>query len=128
MGKLLLRIFPQQRRLLTQSSELIERNDMWAHIEACASVFTACLPTLGPLARSIRLESPFNSLRSFFSLSSQSRSFRSMDDEVKLEAGNSSMSPPSSAGGYSHEAGYGNKGYPPNSIKVKTTFRTDYKS
>ena len=31
------------------------QNDLWAHIEACASIVTVCLPTLAPLFRDSRL-------------------------------------------------------------------------
>jgi hypothetical protein len=54
---------------------LADDNDLWAHIEAYASVITACLPTLGPLLRGFRpLESILGSVRSLFSVRSHSAS------------------------------------------------------
>ncbi|KAF2726950.1 hypothetical protein EJ04DRAFT_517555 [Polyplosphaeria fusca] len=54
-------------------------NDLWAHIEACASIVTACLPTLAPLYRKLpfadRLGSMLGdwvlSIETFFQLSWQ---------------------------------------------------------
>ena len=49
-------------------------NDVWAHIEACASIVTACLPTLVPLFASVPSpESMLGSFKSFFSLDSISK-------------------------------------------------------
>lgn len=57
-------------------------NDVWAHIEACASITTACLPSMAPLLKEIdiasslftRLGSKINSRsRSIFSLHRSSR-------------------------------------------------------
>lgn len=49
-------------------------NDVWAHIEACSSIVTACLPTLVPLfTKHLSLESIFGGFKLFFSLGSSSR-------------------------------------------------------
>lgn len=54
--------------------DISDKNDVWAHIEACASVVTACLPTLGPLLGGTRtLGSIIESLRSMFSIMSDSK-------------------------------------------------------
>jgi hypothetical protein len=47
--------------------ELSDDNDLWAHIEAYASTFTACLPTLRPLTHG--LTSVIGSVRSLLSRS-----------------------------------------------------------
>ena len=53
--------------------DLTDKNDVWAHIEACASVVAACLPTLGPLWGEFRTpESIIRSISSIFSLKSGS--------------------------------------------------------
>ena len=53
--------------------DLSDKNDVWAHIEACASVVAACLPTLGPLWGGFRTpQSIIASIRSVFSLKSGS--------------------------------------------------------
>ncbi|KAI0197965.1 hypothetical protein F4808DRAFT_437242 [Astrocystis sublimbata] len=58
---------------LEQKRYLSESNDLWAHIEAYASVFTACLPTLRPLFTSKSdLRSLIGKVRSVFSLRSTS--------------------------------------------------------
>ena len=49
-------------------------NDVWAHIEACASIVTACLPTLVPLFTNIRTpESMIRSVKAILTLGSGSR-------------------------------------------------------
>ena len=46
---------------------------MWAHIGACVSIITACLPTLAPLfTRSSSVETMLASIRSFLSLRTES--------------------------------------------------------
>ena len=48
-------------------------NDLWAHIEACASIVTACLPTLKPLFSEGRTpESLIGSAKGIFMLKSGS--------------------------------------------------------
>lgn len=54
--------------------ELSDSNALWAHIEACASIVAACLPTYGPLFGGVRsLESLVGSFRSLFSIGSRSK-------------------------------------------------------
>ncbi|CAG8961582.1 hypothetical protein HYFRA_00006116 [Hymenoscyphus fraxineus] len=78
---------------------LSDDNDLWAHIEACASVFTACLPTLGPLFNSKTLDSMVGSFRSLFSL--RSRSTFSLTDGKAPKKGNASEnSEPDTRGWY----------------------------
>ncbi|KAF2176820.1 hypothetical protein K469DRAFT_678100 [Zopfia rhizophila CBS 207.26] len=104
--------------------ELTEKNDMWAHIEACASVLTACLPTLGPLVRSLRIpESAFGSFRTLFSLSSGTRSKRSLD-EVKLYS-KQDVSMTSTTTEYAGDREFEMQNHDPNTIKVERSFRTE---
>jgi hypothetical protein len=57
---------------------------MWAHIEAFASIITACLPTLGPIFRGFRpLDAIIGSLRSVFTLRSRTNG---SDDESRFQA------------------------------------------
>ncbi|KAL8784400.1 MAG: hypothetical protein Q9195_009065 [Heterodermia aff. obscurata] len=51
-----------------ESTNIFTWNDTWAHIEACASIVTACLPTMAPLfAEGKSLERLFRSIRSLSS-------------------------------------------------------------
>ena len=61
--------------------------DVWGHVEACASVITACLPTLAPLFREQwGLISLLRSVRSLFTLRSRSQTdnHSDMDDSMAL--------------------------------------------
>ncbi|KAI9643617.1 hypothetical protein NHQ30_008239 [Ciborinia camelliae] len=59
----------------TPDLKLDEEVYLWAHIEAYASIITACLPTLAPLLRGGRnLGSMIGSVRSIFSIRSKSSS------------------------------------------------------
>ncbi|KAF7945535.1 hypothetical protein EAE96_010302 [Botrytis aclada] len=47
---------------LANGTNIITYNDTWAHIEACISIVTACLPTLAPLvSRGFSMDSIFKS-------------------------------------------------------------------
>jgi hypothetical protein len=59
--------------VLTLPIAISVNNILWAHIEAYASTFAACLPTLPPLFKGRSLDSVLGSVRSIFS-SSYSRS------------------------------------------------------
>lgn len=68
-------------------------NELWAHIEVCASIFTACLPTLGPLFKGgYSLRTILNSLRSTFSLRSGAASDASYS-KGRASSGHSSADP-----------------------------------
>ncbi|KAF7536557.1 hypothetical protein G7054_g4412 [Neopestalotiopsis clavispora] len=59
---------------IEEKRRLSENNDLWAHIEAYASVFTACLPTLRPMFTGDGdFPRVFGSLKSIFSNSSRSQ-------------------------------------------------------
>ena len=117
-------------------------NDVWAHIEACASIVTACLPTLVPLFTRIRApESMLRSVKAIFSLGSSSRFSLPRDRQTNQEK--NSLSSPSrkknawhelmvtskssvtgGTGMQDEEALVGN----PESIRVKTSFGSYYES
>ncbi|KAI4198434.1 MAG: hypothetical protein LQ350_005294 [Teloschistes chrysophthalmus] len=64
-------------------------NDVWAHIEAYASIVTACLPMLVPLFSGIRSpESLLGSFKAFFSLKSSSDAHSSKHSHALREVGN----------------------------------------
>ncbi|KAI1407125.1 hypothetical protein F5Y13DRAFT_175585, partial [Hypoxylon sp. FL1857] len=82
-ANILLQFFAAQSK--TYQAEMIEDNILWAHIEAYASTFAACLPTLPPLFREGgTFNSFFNSIRSTFSLRSASRNERSQNAETQI--------------------------------------------
>ncbi|KAI0478574.1 hypothetical protein GGR56DRAFT_630884 [Xylariaceae sp. FL0804] len=63
---------------IQQKQNATELNDLWAHMEASASILTACLPTLRPLiAKGSDVKSLIGKVRSMFSILSSSADLHS---------------------------------------------------
>ena len=58
----------EKPKMLIVNLDIFARNDWWAHIEACASIVTACLPTFVPLITNLGMPgSILSGLRSLLS-------------------------------------------------------------
>lgn len=78
---------------------------MWAHIEACASIVTACLPTLAPLAAGPQgLGSLLSSVRSLFTRWGSTLSLLKRDSKGKDYEQSSAESPQAKHSWYKLEA------------------------